>query len=562
MSSFLNTKETVQNCLKIIEGFQRDSAWNKKTKRQQIWREKSVVAKEIFANLPIPEISEEEMRKAKIHGVSGRKVYWWEEEVKFPYEPSGYIKITKGYCTRCGETEELDVDKSCVYCGNYLSTKLSSKRVFTDSGRIAKLYTHNDTVYCVLYRVERTIEFVKKGRYLKYGFEPVVTYCSYPRDVYVLTGERPFQMSAWEQISIMGTKSFNGGSRWYFKDNTAWPWGAEILPFDERMLYNTEFKHAHLAEFMQSIPETDDSKAVAALRYLKLYKKYPNIENLVTNGFSNWVVSIINDSKYRAVFNLEAKKMKDITGLDRAEQARAKTEGWTVGALDVYKAYRDKRNKKLPEAVIKSIAAMELKKVKEHTEDILSLALYLVKQNKQPQYWLDYIRMAEKLEYDLQDKAVKYPYNLEKAHDSAVEKTEFLENKDLVEKFHSIAEKLEKINFNNGTYAVVIPKRERELIVEGKILSHCVGGYGKSHCEGQSIFFIRKAEDINVPWYTLQVDLKTGMQIQLHGYKNDRETPIPQEVRDFVKYWLDNIFKPFDVGKMQFIKQKKAAATA
>lgn len=51
---------------------------------------------------------------------------------------------------------------------------------------------------------------------------------------------------------------------------------------------------------------------------------------------------------------------------------------------------------------------------------------------------------------------------------------------------------------------------EEQLIIEGKALGHCVGGYGKAHCSGESIFFIRHTESPKESYFTLQLDTATG----------------------------------------------------
>lgn len=556
MSAFLQAENTVCSCLDVIKECQSKKSSEEFRARFQNHIKKSAEAKDFFSKLPVPPLSREEMIQSDFRG---NRLYWWTESD----DTACMNEIVMGHCTKCGETSGIDGSKQCPYCGNFYTTKLSSKRDFTDAGDIAKMYRYEDSVYCVVYRVERTTSFVKKGRYLKEGFIPTTSYYSYPRDVYMFSKGKMFQLSAWECCSIPGNKHYNGGTEWYFKDKTVWPWGADILPFDEKMLYGTEFKHSHLDDFRLFASQRDDhSPAVTILRYLKLYQQYPVIENLVTNGFSGWVYTMATSGKGKGAFNFNAKSLKDITGLNKDERVRARRERWTIYELEIYKQYRDKKHKILPVKILTAIADMDLNKVKNLTDDILSLALYLVKQESSPQFWLDYISMAAKLNYDTKDDSVKYPYNLKKAHEQAVQKVEFLENKDLVEKFCTLSEQLRALNYNNGTFAVLVPTRERDLIVEGKLLNHCVGGYGSAHCEGRSIFFIRQSKDLKIPYYTLQVDLKTGKQLQLHGYNNDRDKPIPQEVKDFVCFWLNNIFRRFDVEKMKFIDKPKAAATA
>lgn len=555
MSQFLNTENTIESCIDVVEAFQRKKDAQEYRARMDSHRIKSAEAREMLRKLPIPKLSEEEVRKIDFRGGS---MYWWPE-----IDSRTNTEIIMGHCVRCGETFEAGSFRVCPYCGNIYDTRLSSKRDFTYEGNIAKMYRHEDTVYCVVYHGERTTSFIKKGRYLKEGFTPQTYYTAYPRDVYIFSEGKMIQFSAWESYSIMGNKCYNGGTEWYFKDKAVWPWGADVLPFNEEMLYGTEFTHSHIADFRRYASQFDEhSTAVTVLKYLKLYQRYPTIENLVTNDFSRWVYKMTVSGSGKSAFNFKGKSLKEITGLNKDERERAISECWTISEFDIYKQYRDKKHKILPKDVLTAVADLSLKDTLKYTDDILKLALYLVKQKSQAQFWIDYMSMAAKLEYDIKDDAVRYPHNLQKAHNQVLQKIEFTENKDLIEKFRLIGNKLQCLTYNNGIFAVAVPKRERELIIEGKYLDHCVGSYGKSHCEGRSIFFVRKADQPDIPWYTLQVDIKKGTKLQLHGYKNDAETPIPQEVKSFVDYWLKNIFRRFDVQTMKFLDKPKAAATA
>ena len=73
------------------------------------------------------------------------------------------------------------------------------------------------------------------------------------------------------------------------------------------------------------------------------------------------------------------------------------------------------------------------------------------------------------------------------------------------------------------------------------MLHHCVGGYGPTVAKGEScIFFIRRADAPDKPWFTLQVELKTVKELQNHGMRNCSPT---KEVQEFVNRWLAHVRK-------------------
>ena len=94
---------------------------------------------------------------------------------------------------------------------------------------------------------------------------------------------------------------------------------------------------------------------------------------------------------------------------------------------------------------------------------------------------------------------------------------------------------------------------EDELIQEGKSLSHCVSRYAQRVADGDtSIFFIRKADKPEEPWYTLELNLKNFSVVQNRGKCNCARTA---EVVAFEAKWLEWMQK-------QLKKNKKERKTA
>ena len=84
------------------------------------------------------------------------------------------------------------------------------------------------------------------------------------------------------------------------------------------------------------------------------------------------------------------------------------------------------------------------------------------------------------------------------------------------------------------------------LIEEGEKLHHCVGGYATRHANGQTaIFFVRKIETPDEPFFTLELNEKTLSVVQNRGLRNCARTP---EVVAFEEEWLQYI-KTIKKGK-------------
>lgn len=110
------------------------------------------------------------------------------------------------------------------------------------------------------------------------------------------------------------------------------------------------------------------------------------------------------------------------------------------------------------------------------------------------------------------------------------------------------------LEWTDGDLCIVLPRVEEDLVSEGKILRHCVGTYGKNHCSGQPVFFVRHHRRPERSYYTLQIDMTRGIpkEIQLHGYGNEHhgehkqyKHKIPQKVRDFCDRWEREVLMPW-----------------
>lgn len=137
--------------------------------------------------------------------------------------------------------------------------------------------------------------------------------------------------------------------------------------------------------------------------------------------------------------------------------------------------------------------------------------------------------------------------------------------------FEAILEQYGCLQWNDGDLCVVLPKDNGELIREGAILRHCVGGYGQDHVARKDvIFFIRHYRRPERSYYTLDIDM-TGFpkEKQLHGYGNERHGThkqythkIPRKVRNFVDRWKREVLQPWYQEQQREKSEKKGSKTA
>ena len=169
---------------------------------------------------------------------------------------------------------------------------------------------------------------------------------------------------------------------------------------------------------------------------------------------------------------------------------------------------------------------------------------YIGRHNYVETIWRDYLDMAVKLNFDMKDRVVLMPKNLREAHDRAVGLTSLIKAREIAESSKKRKKLLNTLyNWSDGEILIRPPKDAAEIVAEGQILHHCVGGYAARHNDGKTtILFVRRCSAPDVPLYTMELDaIKLWELKQIHGFINcdpDKDT------MDKINAWLDAKGKP------------------
>lgn len=151
----------------------------------------------------------------------------------------------------------------------------------------------------------------------------------------------------------------------------------------------------------------------------------------------------------------------------------------------------------------------------------------------------DYLETIELLEYNIRNEFVFFPRNLKESHDLAEhewkhkkESIEKMEDDERNIKMEKIAEELvTRFSMKDKHYSIRIPWTCEEIRNEGHNLRHCVGTYvNKVISRETTILFIRKVDDIDKSFYTMEI--KNNEIIQVRGKNNCDMTP---EIQAFVE---------------------------
>lgn len=304
--------------------------------------------------------------------------------------------------------------------------------------------------------------------------------------------------------------------------------------------------------------------------YLRAYQKWPQIENLVVQG-AGYLLDRMLDAVWRSPdwegrndkglpvlpdLDLTQNRPAQMLRLNKEEFRWCREMKWDLYHLNVYvKAKEIGRPMELPGDVtlLHEYGAEDIEKILPWAP-VGKTIRYLFRQmeafglepedeDPDPDAGLigatllaDYWRMAERLEWDLNDPAVMWPKDLLAAHDGAAGAVRVESSKLLWKDFKARKKKLMRYAYTSGGLTITPAGSQEALNYESKVLGHCVKTYGEDCAKGlTAIFFIRHTWAPGRPYYTLELDEKGVRVKQNRGRHN---CPRTKEVKKFEDEWL------------------------
>lgn len=162
----------------------------------------------------------------------------------------------------------------------------------------------------------------------------------------------------------------------------------------------------------------------------------------------------------------------------------------------------------------------------------------------------DYLKAIKALKLDLNNTKNVFPNDFDRMHElrtaeyaSKQAKIDAKKRKKLYKAFEKRSKELKSFEMSGATYTMIIPNSITELIQEGELLSHCVGkmGYDKKVADGVSIIaFLRKSNDLDTPYATVEYRLDKNELRQCYGYKDSKPC---EEAIMFANLWAEMVTK-------------------
>ncbi len=471
---------------------------------------------------------------------------WCEKQMKRPliyYRRNG--KEAEIKCAACGkilyaktadmpeygtleiETPRKDHPAKCVYCGNqsfyewmYITRKeLDEKRFYlyqlTEDGtlliRIFDYYRSSSARQTMENSLTEQARF-----FLTYGqVKKLIRLYTYSDDDYAWCLKKT---AGYPYIKVIEGKTFPG---W---EQTVKESKLKYCPLDE--LVGVVRKH-YPWPWKPNVAVVDALMTYANNPAIEMYVKM-HMDKLVSRLV--WRESIygdVNRKKRTVNGQLKLEKKENINRLVKEKGDPELLEilqyeekmgfSWKAEWEDLFRGKWDKNTGKRITGMLKYMTMQQLvNRTWKYTGELTDSA------KGKEEFWQtfleysDYLRMREELGYDMTNEVFIHPKDLQEKHQEMVKEQNARKDEMTIKKknkeFANIAKRYEglckRYQAAAGGYIIRPAKDAGEIIMEGRILHHCVGGnnYLSSHDKGRStILFLRNEKKPKKPYITIEI---------------------------------------------------------
>lgn len=455
-------------------------------------------------------------------------------------------KADRCRCTRCGAENKIsemhdgealkhNAKHYCYECCKDAIVKEFSygRKNITEYGRILWFRKHGRVTFAELdeYQINYT------GWEPKVSFWPSAQYrfTKESQEYYKHTPEGCWSPDRWERRKDVKLPYATGGM-----------WNYNCVPRYQKTVTHPSFlrergsdlKYANLDMLRLGFEAPDNPYRLIC--YIYNFLKYPSIEVLEKAGFERIVGERASEEKSRTV-NWRAKDLRKILGLKPKEIKEFRELGRYARLYELEK-YKD--IKKMGYKVsFDQLNLLPDYKMKEKIQEIeryvkLEKALsYLETQGRDCGIYLDYLRECSKLGYDMKNKKVLFPAELQAAHEETSEKIRIQADSKKKVAFKKSTDKIyDRPAYREEKLLIRAAQSPEELAKESAALHHCVRNYVDSVANGIcAILFIRKTESPDKPYFTLELS-PDGKIVQCRG---DHNCAYPDDVKEFLERWQE-----------------------
>lgn len=458
------------------------------------------------------------------------------------YEFTKDRKNASGTCSACGKEIEFNLSKEKPkHNENGVCPKCKKGITYKSAGRQKSIFDKKRAIF---------MQKTEKGFVSRYFSVQRSSYPGEKEKIYKHEEVRVYYDGSriYEHFNLID--GWTGEQKWYDKNYS----GMYHISFGTGVLYiknldevfkNTAFKYCALKE----LAEHERGYNINHRNFLHSYESHRFLEMFIKMGLYNLTNEYVEYLTH--AINEKGKKATEILEISKENINRLIKINGGIYELRLLQL-EEKNGIKITEEQIEFIVRHRidignLMEIVEYTT-ITKFLNYLLKpigycnMEERISHYFDYIKMAKKLNYNLDNNIKLMPRDLRKEHDEAVlrsnEEKENTRIKEQNEKYPNIKKISRKVNekfyFENDKYIIRAPEDAGEIVKEGNFLHHCVGGESyipQMNEEKTYILFMRRKKDPQYPYYTLEV--KDKQLKQCYG-ENDKK-PDWEVVKEFIE---------------------------
>lgn len=492
---------------------------------------------------------------SKCGGVSHGR---WKNGISYESQFQKWVEEPRegqsGHCPMCGEVGEYKCQGK-VKDEHSKSTHLFLGQKYKDNGFVMRYIEVSKTWHLQLTCGEKGPEM--NGAYEELSGVEIAR-------AYYMPGEKvqidyhkhnPYTGSDfWDDCNLSGLSNISIGE-------------AAVLSETYENMKGTMFQHSAMKEYSRTIYRYNP------VDYLSRYKETPQIEMLVKMGLTGVVTSLLK-CRYGIVADIDAKRPDQFLGIRKCRVRQLIEKNGDLNVLETMQMeYRmgaewsDEQIDHIAEAHLRrgqlevATAYMSvqqlLNRIEKYARAEWGTGCGSAEQRLQnvANTYIDYLNMRIALGYDLHNSVYQQPRDLTAAHKKMVTESSKKEaDKRLAEvktRFSDIRKQYRKLRnryFWEDENLLIRPARSaEEIVMEGRILHHCVGGDGYlgKHNRGETyILMVRQQADPEIPYITVEIDAKRDSIIQWYGAHDKK----PDEKN--MQRWLDSYIVRLKCGQL------------
>lgn len=336
----------------------------------------------------------------------------------------------------------------------------------------------------------------------------------------------------WNKVQKLGNLTF-GSDGWPRPFGCAAVFRHLLTDTLDAALIGTPFARAWHPDYL--LMERGQDGVIA----LGMIAKYPCVEHLTKLGMRDLFRARLEGELPGGELNLRGKSMTQVLRLSKQTlgQLRADKRVKLTPLLLMLLHYLEREGLSLPAAMAAKLAdrmdfghfglgqlreALDLHRANRRARAIKYMLRTRGGHGDRTRDVLDYWHQCRELGANLDADDVAFPADFAEAHQRASERIRVRANKPYDEKIAELVRDYQRrFGFSFGGLTLRPAASSAEVIREGEVLHHCVGGYVCSYAEGRTVICVlRRDVDPDTPWRTVEITTK-GQLVQDRGLYND-----------------------------------------